>query len=114
MKNTLLLIGITLILLNCFAGLVLESYQKFNWLISSLIILINTILMYYITISRIQKGLKVTLSFIFSVSTLITYAISIKLENKFEDNFLILLIAAILSFQIIVLIISNYLRSIKN
>ena len=55
----------------------------------------------------------VSLSFIYPILALIEFAFSVKLENKLENNFFLACLLVFLSFQIILLIIANSLKTIK-
>jgi hypothetical protein len=113
MKNVFLFIGFLLVIANCLIGLILTSYLPFNWLSSSALILINTLFLYYISNSKTQDGFKVALSFIFPVLGLASFILSLKLKNKLENNTVLVLLISIITIQLLLLIITNYLKTIK-
>jgi hypothetical protein len=113
MKNIYLIIGAVAILINSLIGLIFTSYQTFNWLASDAIIIINALLLHFVSHSKISDGFKVALTFIFPVLGLISFFISLKLEAKLENNISLVGILILTSIQTIILIIANSLKTDK-
>jgi hypothetical protein len=113
MKNIFLTIGIVFIIVNSVIGFIFSSYTTFNWLTSNTVILINTLFLHYISNSKIHDGFKVALSFILPTIGLTSFILSLKLENKWENNTVLVFLIISITFQLLLLIITNYLKTIK-
>ena len=113
MKNIHIIIGAVVVLINSFIGLIFSSYQTFNWLTSDVVIIINALLLHFLSHSKISDGFKVALTFIFPILGLIAFFFSLRLENKLENNISLVGILILTSIQIILLIIANSLKSDK-
>jgi hypothetical protein len=113
MKNIYIVIGVVAVLTNSLFGIIFKTYETFNWLTADLVIIINVLLLKMLSHSRISDGFKVALNFIFPVVGFVTFFISIKLENKLENNILLTGIIILLSIQIILLIVTNALKMNK-
>lgn len=113
MKNIYIIIGSVAVLVNSLIGIIFTKYQTFNWLTSDAIIIINALLLHILSHSKISDGFKVALSFIFPVLGLISFFISVTLEDKLENNISLIGILILLSLQIILLIITNSLKTNK-
>jgi peptidoglycan/LPS O-acetylase OafA/YrhL len=113
MKNIYLIIGAVVVLINSLIGLIFSSYQTFNWLTSDVVIIINALLLHFLSHSKISDGFKVASTFIFPILGLISFSLSLKLENKLENNISLVGILILTSIQIIILIIANSLKTDK-
>jgi len=113
MKKISLLIGLIIVFTNSIIGLLLSSYKAFNWVSSDIIIIFNTLLINFLYRSNISSGFKVSLAFIFPLIGLITFFFSLKLENNLNNNKSLLGILILITFQIIILILANSLKSDK-
>lgn len=113
MKNIYIIIGAVAVLINSLIGLIFTSYQTFNWLTSDAIIIINALLLHFLSHSKISDGFKVALTFIFPIIGLISFFFSLTLETKLENNISLVGILILTSIQIILLIITNSLKTNK-
>jgi hypothetical protein len=113
MKNIYIIIGAIAVLINSLIGLIFTSYQTFNWLTSDVLIIINALLLHFLSHSKISDGFKVALTFIFPVLGLISFFFSLTLEAKLENNISFVGILILTSIQIILLIITNSLKTYK-
>lgn len=111
MKNIYIIIGAIAVLINSSIGLIFTSYQTFNWLTSDVIIIINAVLLHFLSHSKISDGFKVALTFIFPILGLISFLFSLRLEDKLENNISLAGILILLSLQIILLIITNSFKT---
>ena len=111
MKNIYIIIGAVIVLINSLVGLIFSEYQPFNWLTSDAVIIINTLLLHFLSHSKISDGFKVALTFIFPILGLISFLFSLRLEDKLENNISLAGILILLSLQIILLIITNSFKT---
>lgn len=113
MKNIYIVIGLVAVLINSIFGIIFRTYETFNWLTADAVIIINVLFLLILSHSRISDGFKVALNFIFPVLGLVTFVLSIRLESKLENNILLSSMIVLLSIQIVLLIITNALKTNK-
>jgi len=113
MKKLYIIIGVIAVLINSLFGLIFKNYETFNWITADAVIILNVILLLILSHSKISDGFKVALNFIFPVLGFVSFLLSIKLENKLENNILLSIIIILLSLQTILLIITNTLKTKK-
>lgn len=113
MKNIYIIIGFITVLINSLTGLIFNNYETFNWLTADVVIILNVILLQILYYSKISDGYKIALNFIFPVLGFVSFILSIKLENKLENNILLVSMMILLSIQTILLIITNVLKPNK-
>lgn len=111
MKNIYIVIGLVAVLINSLIGIIFKTYETFNWLFADAVIILNVILLQILYHSKISDGFKVALNFILPVLGFVTFILSLKLENKLENNFLLSGILILFSIQIILLMITNTLKT---
>lgn len=107
MKNTTIFFGVGLLLLNTLFGLVLSIYSQFNWIAADLVILANTIILYFISCSDIKDGFKISFYFIFPFLAFIQYVMAVNMKNTFENNIMILVIAGMFIIQLFLFILGR-------
>lgn len=113
MKNIYIIIGFITVLINSLTGLIFKNYETLNWLTADVVIILNVILLQILYYSKISDGYKIALNFIFPVLGFVSFILSIKLENKLENNILLVSMIILLSIQTILLIITNALKPKK-
>jgi hypothetical protein len=113
MKNIYIIIGFIAVLINSLIGVIFKNYEIFNWLTADAVIILNILLLQILSYSKISDGFKIALNFIFPVLGFVSFILSIKLENKLENNILLVGMIILLSIQTILLIITNSLKPNK-
>ena len=103
MKTLTSLVALLLLILNFGCGILLPDYEKFNIIVTSIVIVINTILV-LIALSILKDAFKISLSFLFSFLCVVENVLAILSPNMIEDNLYILGICIILTLQLIILI----------
>lgn len=111
MKKIYLIIGLIGLILNTICGFVFTGYSAFNYVSSDVVILVNTILLYYMSNIKISDAFKVSLSFLFPFLGLISFILASIMKNKFEDNFIFICILIITTFQISIIAISKFIKN---
>lgn len=106
-KQIVLKIGLVCLLVNLLFGLILSMYSSFNIWVSSLVIVINVGLLYFLNIVTLRDGFKTSLMLLFGIGALVEYAISLFLDNKLEDNLCLIGLVALLAIKCILLMVSN-------
>ena len=100
-------------MINSLIGVIIKNYETFNWLTADAVIILNVLLLQILYYSKISDGFKIALNFIFPVLGFVSFILSIKLENKLENNILLVGMIILLSIQTILLIITNSLKPNK-
>ena len=111
MKYIYIIIGLLAVLVNSLFGIIFKAYETFNWLSADAVIILNVLLLHNLSHSKISDGFKVALNFILPILGFVTFILSLKLENKLENNFLLSGIFILFLIQIILLIITNALKN---
>ena len=111
MKNIYFIIGCIAVFINSLIGVIFKDYELFNWLTADAVIIINVLILQSLYNLKISDGFKVSLNFVMPVIGLITFILSIKLENNIENNILLSGVIILLSIQIILLIFTRNLRN---
>ena len=110
MKNLYLIFGLVLLVLNTIIGLIFTGYSIFNFISSDIIILINTLLIFIISNSKISDGFKVSFSFIFPLLGFVSFILACIMDNKLNDNISLTGVIIIFSIQISILIFTSFLK----
>ena len=113
MKNIYIIIGLVVVFINSIIGMIFTTYETFNWLTADVVIILNIILLQVLYYMNISDGFKIALNFIFIVIGFSSFILSIILDNKIEDNILLSSIIVLFSLQVILLILTNALKSKK-
>ena len=96
-----------LILLNVICGLVLPQYETVNIVLTSVMIILNTVLIS--VASRIlNDAFKISLSFLFSFLCIIECVLSVLLPQELESNYYFIGICALFIFEVFVLICAKF------
>lgn len=104
MKNLLLIAGFILIVLNTLIGLMISKYTPFNYLMVDFSLLISTVLIYLFSNSNISDGYKIGLTVLFAITGLTKVICSIAAPQHFQDNFLIVVVLGLISFETLCLL----------
>jgi FtsH-binding integral membrane protein len=104
MKNLLLIAGFILIVLNTLIGLMISKYSPFNYLMVDLSLLISTVLIYLFSNSNISDGYKIGFTVLFAITGLAKVVCSIVAPQHFQDNFLIVVVLGLISFEALCLL----------
>ena len=113
MKQTIIIIGCLLLVLNLLFGLLLSSYQTFNMLVNCGVIVINTLLLLCVGEMNIKDGFKVSYNVLFPMATLLEVFVVSFAPQGWKDNGALLFVVLLLTLQIILLVISNYVSKIS-
>jgi hypothetical protein len=106
MKKTLApIIGIIFIVLNLLFCLILSDYQWFNAACSSVIIIINTLLVWRIDVIGLKDGFRISFDFIMPSIGVIEFFLLACSESHFKDNKSLIIAIGLLAFQFIMLLI---------
>jgi hypothetical protein len=111
MKNSFILIGGLLLLINTVTCLIFQDYEVYKMLFADLSIVITTSILYLLYKLDNADGFKIGLTVVFAITGLIRFFCAVLSINQFENNFGLLLFIIILSIESIMLFISKILRN---
>lgn len=99
-QSLVMIIGTMLLLMNTFAGFVLTVYHLFNMGLNDIIIVMTTLLIYFVVKSRLKVVFRISLPFIFSVCGIIQFAMGLFSPAGITDNYILIgiVLLAILEF----------------
>jgi hypothetical protein len=100
MKNLIIIIGALLIVFNTLIGLIVSSYEPFNYLSANASIILTTGLMCFLANSKISDGFKIGLTFLFSFTGVARTICCIMLPQNSENKILLIIAMGILMFEI--------------
>lgn len=102
MKSYVLTIGIAFLILNILIGLICSSLSWVNISASSVAILLNTTLAYFVSGDNVKTPFKISLMFIIPIISIIEYLIALFMPNKFENNYALIIIMILLFLESII------------
>lgn len=111
MKRIVLFTCTTLLITNFLFGLLLSSYEWFNVLLSSGIIILFGIFMLLIGILQLKDGFKSSLYVLYPILGFIELILSLFSPNKIMDNWVIIVLTLIVVFQLILLFITKVISN---
>lgn len=111
MKRIVLFTCTTLLITNFLFGLLLSSYEWFNVLLSSGIIILFGIFMLLIGILQLKDGFRLSLYVLYPILGFIELILSLFSPNKIMDNWVIIVLTLIVVFQLILLFITKVISN---
>ena len=110
MKNIFLIGGILAILFNSLAGVILSNYPSFNWMLADVSILVTTGLIYALYFKYLDNAFKAVFTFLFLISGLIRYMLCLFAPSQLENNWFILLMAALFTVEVLIFVFGIALK----
>lgn len=107
MKKTILYIGILTLVLNVAIGLLLSAYPLFNMVLNSIVIVIDTMLIWLSSGNGQRTAFAVTLSFLYSFLGIIQLVLGVLSPTKVADNWMLITIIALFVLECALLIITR-------
>ena len=111
MKRIVLFTCTTLLITNFLFGLLVSSYEWFNVLLSSGIIILFGIFMLLIGILQLKDGFRSSLYVLYPILGFIELILSLFSPNKIMDNWVIIVLTLIVVFQLILLFITKVISN---
>ena len=111
MRRIVLFTCTTLLITNFLFGLLVSSYEWFNVLLSSGIIILFGIFMLLIGILQLKDGFKSSLYVLYPILGFIELILSLFSPNKIMDNWVIIVLTLIVVFQLILLFITKVISN---
>ena len=113
MKNLTLVIGGIILVLNLVIGLIFSSYKPFNIGLNSGVIIVNTLMLYFLGVSQIKDGFKISLSFLFLIAAVIELIIALFVPNEWENNATLTMLILLFAGQVILYVIAYFVSKIS-
>ena len=114
MKNLRFVIGLILLVLNLLCWLLLSCYNTFNAIASSVIIIVNVVLLWFVDGVHLKDGYRVSLNCLFPFFAFIEFLCMVFCRPYLEDNIVIVIVLLAIVLQIILLVGANYMsKTIK-
>lgn len=103
MKNLNTYFAGALLVLNILAGLIISSYNIFNVVLTSIVLIIAIALYIKLNKSEILSSYKISLSFILPTITLVELVLGIFAKSEFTDNWFVMAIALLIIVQVMLI-----------
>ena len=96
-----------ILLINCFAGLVMSDYQWANVGITSAVIIANYLLIMLVCKFEQKDAFKISLSFLFILMAICEFVLGCLAPIKLESNYYLMAIVVLLVIQILMCLLTN-------
>lgn len=107
MKQFSLLSTVLFVILNILLGVGIQDYEPYNVILSSSVLVGNLIIVLVLLNLRLKDAFKVSLCTLFPVMTVTEFVLAVLAPYSFYDNWFIISIMALLSLQIILLLVTT-------
>lgn len=107
MKNTVLIVGGTLLSVNLIIGLLTTAYPMFNLCFTSIVIAIATLLLYILSRINLNDGFIIGLSSLFSFLGVVEFVLGIVSDDSIYDNGCVIAAMILITLQILSLVICS-------
>lgn len=107
MKQAIITLGIIFLLANLALGLVLDSFETFNLLMSSGAILFTTGILLVTENIKIKDAFKVSLHLINCFCGLVEYIIALIAKQEMQNNWFYVALIFMIAFQLILITVTN-------
>lgn len=101
MKSLTFIVSLILIAVNIVAGLILKDYHTENVVMSSCVLAVNTLLMWWVAQSPMKDAFKVSFHILFPILGLIEFILAVIAPSQWENNYYFIGITLCLAFQVI-------------
>lgn len=110
MKNSFLVLGGLLVLINTTIGLVFSSYQPLNMLLADISLILSTILLNGTHKSAMADGFKIGFTAFFVLTGLIRFGCAAFSPNQLQDNFALVLFVIFLAVETLCFFVGNAMK----
>ena len=114
MKRLVVLITIILLVVNLVLGVVLSAYQTTNVLLNSSVILLTGIMLWILSTLRLKDAFKYSLSLLFGIIGCSEYVLGFFAPSDWHNNWFAIVVIAVVSVEIIILLLVNYVSNKNN
>lgn len=107
MAKTIILISGLLVAFNLLLGLILSIFPTFNVIVSTLVIILSGLILFWNAKSGNKDGFKTSLYVIVSFLGLVEYVMAVFMPSQFHDNILLIITALAITVEFIILIATS-------
>lgn len=107
MKNSILVVGMSLVILNTLIGLILRDYSNFNLLFADLSIILSTVFLYFLFNSSISDGFKIGVGFFTVFIGLGKFLCAVFSPQKMENNILLIIFISLVFVEFSVVLLAK-------
>lgn len=112
MNKTILWAGGILAILNVLIGMIVSTIGAFTIITTSIIIILTTVILLWLNGNgSLKDGFKVSLNFIIPLIGIMEYLFAIFMPNRFADNWCLILIFLLLTFENLILLIAKFISN---
>jgi len=111
MKNSILFIGLVLILINTALGFIISGYKPFNMTMVDISLLCTIAAIYGSSVSKMADGFKIGFTLLFSITGLIRLGCSLIASSEIINNGAFIAFIALLAFETVCIIIGIALKN---
>lgn len=111
MKRLTLIIGAILLIINVAMGLIVSVYDMFNMAVNCGVIAITTGLILLLSILNLRDAYRIALALLFAFLGVIEFILGCLMPNHFQDNWALLAEIILLSFEVLMIIITNFMSN---
>ena len=111
MKNTIVLTGLILVVINTTAGLIFQDYETYKMLFADLSILLSTGLLYIIYQMKNADGFKIGYTLLFGLTGLIRFICAVSSSSEFKNNYAVLIFIILLCIEGLLIFVSHAMRN---
>jgi hypothetical protein len=111
MKNSIVLTGSILTLLNTVIGLILSSYPNFNMIFADISILLSTGILYFLFQSNAADGFKIGVGFIAVLSGFGRFLCAVFSSSQLENNIGLIIFLFLITLEVITIFVAQKLSS---
>lgn len=113
MKNIVITLGALCFVANLLVGLIITAYAPFNMVLNSVVIIVNTLLLYALTVSSIKDGFKASLCLLYPIMGIIEFFLGLFAPDKWENNWYLIICVIFLFFECALYAIINGVSKIN-
>lgn len=109
MKKLIIISGLVVLLLNALCGLVFSNYEVGNVVATSIVVFMNTILLYSLHIVTMKDAFKMSFSIIFIILGFLLFIFGLFAPRQFENNWFFLLCIITYAIEILFILTTNHI-----
>lgn len=108
MKQSIIIIGSILIIVNIMMGLIISSYGCVNLIFTTILIVLTTIFLLSVNgYLRLKDGYKVSLNVIIPIIGIIEYLIGVFMPSQVSDNWGLIVLLILVAIESIILVAAH-------
>ena len=111
MKNSILITGIILVLINTLLGLIIKDYATHKMLLADFSITLSTGLLYLMYKMKTADGFKIGYTLLFSFTGFIRFISAVLSSSEFKNNYAILVFFIVLCIECVLIFVSHAIRN---